>query len=66
MSLQSLVKWKQRMTGETDSSETKEEYQNNRKGWVKLLEIYHHLHQQGQVSKKVMPTELFVHLRWSR
>ena len=66
MSLQSLVKWKQRMTGETDSSETKEEYQNNRKGWVKFSEIYHYLHQQAQVSKKIMHTVLFVHLRWSR
>ena len=46
--------------------ETKEEYQNKRKGCVKLLEIYHHLHQQGQVSKKIMHTVLFVHLRWSR
>ena len=63
MSLQSVVKWKQRMTGETDSSETQEEYQNKRKGCVKLLEIYHHLHQQGQVSKKIMHTVLFVHLR---
>ena len=48
------------MTGETDSSETKEEYQNKRKGWVKLLEIYHHLHQQGQVSTKIMHTVLVV------
>ena len=66
MSLQSLVKWKQRMTVEKDNGKTKDEYQSKRKGCVKLLEIYHLLHQQGQVSKKIMPTELFVHLRWSR
>ena len=53
-------------TGEKDSGETKDEYQNKRKGCMKLLEIYHHLHQQGQVSKKTMHTVLFVHLRWSR
>ena len=66
MSFQRLVKWEQRMTGEKYRAETKEEYENKRKGCVKLLEIYHHLHQQGQVSKKIMHTVLFVHLRWSR
>ena len=29
-------------------------------------DLPHHLHQQGQVSKKIMHTVLFVHLRWSR
>ena len=66
MSFQRLVKWEQRMTGEKYSAETKEEYENKRKGCVKLLEIYRHLHQQGQVSKKMMHTMLFVNLRWSR
>ena len=56
----------QRMTGEKDSDETKEEYLNKRKGRVGLLEIYHHLHQQGQVSKKIVHTVVFVHLKWSR
>ena len=61
-----LVKWKRRMTGEKDSAETIEEYQNKRKGCVKLLEIYHLLHPLDQVSKKIMHTVLFVHLRWGR
>ena len=56
----------QRMTGEKESGETKDEYQNKRKGCEKLLEIYRHLHQQVQVSKKIRRTVLFVHLRWSR
>ena len=57
---------KQRMTEEKESGETKDEYQNKRKGSEKLLEIYLHLHQQVQVSKKIGRTVLFVHLRWSR
>ena len=36
------------MIREKESGETKEEYQQKRKGCAKLLEIYHHLHQQGQ------------------
>ena len=51
---------------EDDCGETKDEYQNKRKGYEKLLEIYHHLHQQVQVSKKIRRTVLFVNLRWSR
>ena len=35
-----------RMTEEKESGETKDEYQNKRKGCEKLLEIYLHLHQQ--------------------
>ena len=54
------------MTGEKESGETKDEHQNKRKGCKKLLEIYHHLHQQVQVTKKIRRTVLFVHLRWSR
>ena len=54
------------MTEEKESGETKDEYQNKRKGSEKLLEIYLHLHQQVQVSKKIRRTVLFVHLRWSR
>ena len=54
------------MTGQKDSAETEEEYQNKRKGSVKSLEIYHHLRKQGQFSKKIMHTVLFVHLGWSR
>ena len=29
-------------------------------------DLPHHLHRQGQVSKKIMHTVLFFHLRWSR
>ena len=54
------------MTQEKENGETKDEYQNKRKGSEKLLEIYLHLHQQVQVSKKIRRTVLFVHLRWSR
>ena len=52
------------MTGEKESGETKDEYKNKRKGCKKLLEIYHHLHKQVKVSKKIRRTVLFVHLRW--
>ena len=48
------------------SGQAKDEYQNKRKGCEKLLEIYRHLHQRVQVSKKIRRTVLFVHLRWSR
>ena len=58
--------WKQRIIGEKDRGETKEEYRNRRKGCVKLLEIYHNLHLEGQVRKKIVHTVLFVHLKWSR
>ena len=36
------------MIREKERGETKEEYQQKRKGCAKLLEIYHHLHQQAQ------------------
>ena len=62
MRLQSLVKWKQRMTGETDSSETKEEYQNNRKGWVKFSEIYHYSSNTGYLVTQPIRIAYFQHV----
>ena len=57
---------------ETEDDRRKRQRRNQRriseqeKRLVKLLEIHHLLHLQGQVSKKTMHTVLFVHLRWSR
>ena len=54
---------------ETEDDRRKRQRRNQRRiseQEKRLLEIYHYLHQQVQVGKKIRHTVLFVHLRWSR